>query len=263
VTTAFAHTISCMGTVVTFQVVGHEHDREAVIVRAEDWFHRVDAECSKFKNESDVMRVSRGAGRPVEVSPLVFECVQFALAIAAATGGAFDPTVGSPDATWRDVALDEAQRTITLKHPLVLDLGGVAKGLAIDLAAKELAPLENFAIYAGGDLFLAGTNAQGEPWSVGVQHPRSSDEIIEVLHLSDTAVCTSGDYERGAHIVEPRTGTPAAALASVTVVAPSAMVADALGTAAFVLGPADGAELLRSQGVRGLLITSAMERIET
>jgi thiamine biosynthesis lipoprotein len=206
------------------------------------------------------------------VSPLLFEVVQFAFAIAAASGGAFDPTLGADGASWRDIALDAEASTITLSRPIILDLGGVAKGLAVDLAARELAPLENFAVNAGGDLFLAGTNARGEPWAIGIQHPREPEQLIETLHLSNTAICTSGDYERGAHIVDPRgglaaiaprSGSPAAGLASVTVVAPSAMVADALGTAAFVLGPVDGAAFLRSQDVRGILFTNALERIDT
>jgi thiamine biosynthesis lipoprotein len=261
-----------MGTVVSFQVVGHEREREAAVSRAESWFQRIDSECSRFKPDSDVSRLATRVGEPVVVSPLFFEVVQFAVATAAASGGAFDPTLGADGASWRDVSLDTDARTITLARPIILDLGGVAKGLAVDLAAKELAPLENFSINAGGDLFLAGLNALGEPWAIGVQHPRDPEKLIETLHLSNTAVCTSGDYERGAHIVDPRgsasvgaeRGDPTtASLVSVTVIAPSAMVADALGTAAFVLGPGDGAAFLRSQDVRGILFTDALERIDT
>jgi thiamine biosynthesis lipoprotein len=81
--------------------------------------------------------------------------------------------------------------------------------------------------------------------------------------VSDKAVCTSGDYERGDHIVDPRAGTSPAAIASVTVVAPTAMLADALGTAAFVLGPVEGIGLLTRHGVEGLIVTAALERHET
>jgi thiamine biosynthesis lipoprotein len=259
----FERTVSSMGTVVSFKVVGHESEREAAVARAEGWFLRIDDECSRFKPESEVSRLAARAGEAVVVSPLLFEVVQFALAIAAASGGAFDPTLGADGASWRDIALDAEASTITLSRPIILDLGGVAKGLAVDLAARELAPLENFAVNAGGDLFLAGTNARGEPWAIGIQHPREPEQLIETLHLSNTAICTSGDYERGAHIMNPRSGAPAGGLLSVTVVAPSAMVADALGTAAFVLGPVDGAAFLRSQDVRGILFTNALERIDT
>jgi thiamine biosynthesis lipoprotein len=233
------------------------------VMRAEGWFQRIDDECSRFKPASDVSRLATRVGEPVVVSPLLFEVVQFAVAIAAASGGAFDPTLGADGASWRDVELDADASTVTLKRPIVLDLGGVAKGLAVDLAAKELAPLENFSINAGGDLFLAGANPRGEPWAIGIQHPRDKEKLIETLHVSNSAVCTSGDYERGAHIVNPRSGLPAGGLSSVTIVAPSAMVADALGTSAFVLGPVEGAAFLRAQDVTGILFTDALERIDT
>ena len=84
---------------------------------------------------------------------------------------------------------------MTLHRPLLLDLGAVAKGLAIDMAARELQPFENFAIDAGGDLYFGGCNAAGEPWSVGIRHPRG-DGLLDTLRVSDAAVCTSGDYER-------------------------------------------------------------------
>jgi hypothetical protein len=82
------------------------------------------------------------------------------------------------------VTLDPEQKTITLIRPLLLDLGAVAKGLAIDLAARELADFRNYAIDAGGDLFMAGHNAAGQPWSVGIRHPRRDGEIIERVRVS-------------------------------------------------------------------------------
>jgi thiamine biosynthesis lipoprotein len=171
--------------------------------------------------------------------------------------------------SWRDVRIDAQARTVTLCRPLVLDLGAVAKGLAVDVAARELAIFDNFAVDAGGDLYLAGHNADDRPWSVGIRHPREQS-LIETVQVSDTAVCTSGDYEKrspkdpGAHhIVDARTGETAAQLASVTVLAPTAMVADALATAAFALGPAQGASFLERHGVRGILFTPSLERIET
>ena len=290
------HRVALMGTVVTIQVVGHDADpgqraeRSAAVERAVDWFRTIEARCSRFDPESDVSRLARRVGVPVPVDDLLFEAIQFALAVAAESDGAFDPTIGAAmeargfnreyqsgatvrsglaaeGTSFRDVRVDHEKRTVTLLRPVLLDLGAVAKGLAVDTAARELAPFENFAIDAGGDLYLAGRNAKGEPWSVGIRHPRAEGELIETLHVSDAAVCTSGDYERrstdGHHIFDPRTGHSADACASVTVVADSAMVADALGTAAFVLGPERGIELLRKQGVRGLIFTTALKRFET
>ncbi len=148
-------------------------------------------------------------------------------------------------------------------RPLVLDLGAVAKGLAIDMAALELRKFRNFMIDAGGDLYLGGLNSVDLPWSVGIRHPRIDDQLIESIRVSGQAVCTSGDYERNRHILDPRTGTEVTGVASVTVVAPTAILADALATAAFVLGPVDGIALLDRMDVNGLIITPELERFAT
>ena len=122
---------------------------------------------------------------------------------------------------------------------------------------------------AGGDLYLGGLNEQGAPWSIGIRHPRNELELIASLRISNQAVCTSGDYERripsanAHHILDPRTGASARAVASATVVASGAMLADALATAAFVLGPEKGIELLNRMGVEGLILTPELERYET
>ena len=290
------HTVPAMGTVVTLQVVGHgatdaERDERADAVgRAVAWFDAVERACSRFDPTSDLMRLCASPGTPVAASALLFEAVQFAVAVAAESGGAYDPTVGAtmtdrgfdrayrtgqqvvpphadPAASWRDVEIDVEARTITLARPLVLDLGALAKGLAIDLAARELHSFDDFVIDAGGDLYASGRNAGGEPWRVGIRHPRVSGHVIESLAVSGAAVCTSGDYERrnavGHHLLDARTGLPAAEVASTTVIAPLAMVADALSTAAFVLGPAHGTALLDRHGAEGIWYSSSLERLAT
>lgn len=289
-----------MGTVVTVQVVGHgasrseQQEREAAVTRALHWFHEAETRCSRFDPGSEVNALCARVGEPVPVGDLLFEAIRFAVAVADETGGAFDPTVGahmeargfnreyrsgdavhvatgmSVAATYRDVAIDEARRTVTLHTPLVLDLGAVVKGLAIDLAARELEPFHDFAVDAGGDLYLGGCNAAGESWSVGIRNPRERERILARVAVRDAAVCTSGDYERPVpgdsgdhHIMDARAGTSARAIASATVIAPSAMVADALSTAAFVLGPVEGLALLQRHGLEGLLVTPALEEFAT
>ena len=281
-----------MGTLVTIHVVRPGTDD--AIERAFGWFREIEARCSRFDEQSELVQLTTRVGVPVPSSPILFEGVRFALAVAEDTDGAFDPTIGhrmeargfnredrtgrtvrtpiSPDGdvSYRDVRVDPERQTITLCRPLLLDLGAVAKGLAVDAAARELQPFEDFAIDAGGDLYLGGRNPEGALWSVGIRHPRIDGQLIDVLRVSDKAVCTSGDYERTVtgvdrehHIVNPRTGASPTGVASVTVVAPSAMVADALATAAFVLGPADGIMFLERHGVDGLIVTDALERSET
>lgn len=273
-----------MGTIVTIQIVRDDGGADAAIDRAFEWFRDIEARCTKFHEGSEVRRVCARVGVATPASPIVFEAVRFALAVAEDTGGAFDPT--TPTATesaagrvsgaasgvsesprYRDVEIDADARTITLHRPLTIDLGAVAKGLAVDAAARELRPFGDFAIDAGGDLYLGGRNPDGDRWTIGIRHPREDGAIIDRLRVSDAAVCTSGDYERPGHIVDrsraqapgPTTDSPI----SVTVVAPGAMLADALGTAAFVLGATEGLRLFERHGVEGLIVTAALEVFET
>lgn len=288
--------IAAMGTTVSVQVVSAGDARDRVQA-ALAWFPQVEAACSRFDPHSALRLLTQRVGVPVPVSPMLFEALAFAVAVADASGGAFDPTVGAlmeargfhtrwqdgrpvpagvprSSACWRDVELDANQRTVTLHRPMLLDLGAVAKGLAVDLAAAALADLEHFAIDAGGDLYCAGHNANGMPWTVGIQHPRDPGALLTAVTLTQAAVCTSGDYARrsalsttgGAedhHLHDPRTDATASTLVSASVIAPRAMVADALATAAFVLGPTDGLAFLQAQQVDGLLVTPSLDWIAT
>jgi len=290
----FVHSVALMDTVVSFHVPLRGATPDACkghIERGVAWFREIETTCSRFTPDSEVSRLATRVGEPVVVSDLLLQSVQFALDLAEDSGGAFDPTVGAAmeargfnveyksgnvvrsaaaatQVSYRDVAVDAAAKTITLGKPLMLDLGSVVKGLAIDLAARELAPLGDFLIDAGGDVYAAGLNEEGMPWAVGIRHPRKPGALIDTLRVSNSAVCTSGDYDRRGtkdtvHIMDPRTGDSATALASATVMAPSAMVADGLATAAFVLGPVEGISLLARNGALGFLITPDLKRFAT
>jgi thiamine biosynthesis lipoprotein len=282
-----------LGTVVTVTIVqpAGAEGASSAIDRAFRWFRDVEACCSRFDSESELMQLTRHVGFAVKASDLLFEAVRFALAVAEETDGAFDPTMGHvmeglgfnrehrtgvviatdlkapDDVSFRDVVCDADAKTVTLMRPLILDLGAVAKGLAIDMAVRELLPFRDFAIDAGGDLYLGGRNADGEAWSVGIRHPRADGRLIDVLRVSDKAVCTSGDYEKRSddahHILDPATRMSADRAASATVVADTAMLADAVATAAFVLGPSAGVELCESLGVEALIIDGNLTRHET
>lgn len=290
-----------MGTIVTIDVPRHAtvlpHASGAIeelVERAFGWFHEIERRCSRFDPDSELTRLTRRVGVATEVSPLLLDVLRFAVAVADETDGAFDPTVGAgmerrgfdiehrtrhritsargahADATYRNIEIDSDAGTVTLTKRLVLDLGAIAKGLAIDLAARELAPLEHFAIDAGGDLYLGGTRADGRPWSVGIRHPIADDVLLESVEATNQSVCTSGNYERrsetepaAGHIVDARSGAPCDAVASATVISASAMLADALATAAFVLGPEQGAALLTRHGVDGVLFAADLTRIAT
>jgi FAD:protein FMN transferase len=273
-----------MGTFVTIDLVGDNAD-PTTLDRAFGWFQAIEAACTRFDEDSELMRLCAQPGRALPVSDLLFEAVAFARAVAEDTNGAFDPTVGAlvtargidrehrsgrrvqagasdPAATYRDIVVDGKARTITLRRPLALDLGAVAKGLAVDAAARELRPSPDFAIDAGGDLFVSGRNHHGDRWSIGIRHPQRDGEVIETLRVSGQAVCTSGNYEK-THLIDPRCRDAADSAASVTVVAPTATLADALATAAFVLGPVGGIALLERHGVDGVIYDGRLERFAT
>jgi thiamine biosynthesis lipoprotein len=277
--TSHVFTSVSMDTGVTIQVVTGRARAlvEKDVHRALAWFDTVERICTRFDPNSEVMLLLEHVGEPVAVSTLLFEAIAFALDLARHTDGAFDPTIGAhmealglntnyrtgavvntgieaPAASFRDVNLDGHRRTIRLRRPLVLDLNAVAKGLAVDLAARELRDYASVCVEAGGDLYVRGHNLAGEAWRVGIQHPRAEDVLVETLHLTDTAVCTSGDYERRGHLVDARARQAPLDLASVTVVAPTAMAADGLSTAAMLLGLQRGTRFLERQGVGGLLV---------
>ena len=148
-----------------------------------------------------------------------------------------------------------------------LDLGGVAKGYAVDEAVRVLKEggIRSGIVNAGGDLRSFGLKPGGKRWKIGVQHPENPQEMSGVLEVGEISVATSGDYQRYFevddiryhHILDPATGYPArSGLKGTTVFAPDCATADALATAAFVLGPVKGIELLQKwEGAEGVLIT--------
>jgi thiamine biosynthesis lipoprotein len=179
-----------------------------------EWLRFVDATFSTYRADSEISRLGRGALRAASAHPYVREVLARCDGLRAATAGFFDIR-----ATGR------------------LDPSGFVKGWAIDRAAELLedAGARRFYINAGGDVLVRG----GESWRVGIQHPRDRRRLAGVVALGDGAVATSGAYERGAHIVDPRSGKPPSGLLSVTVVGPELGTADAYATAAFAMG-ADG-----------------------
>ncbi|MBY0491384.1 MAG: FAD:protein FMN transferase [Gemmatimonadaceae bacterium] len=286
---------AAMGTVFAVQLSDPTGSWEVDALRAEAHraltaVHDVERVCSRFDATSELRRLSDHIGEPVPGSPLLVELLALALAIAEASDGAFDPTVGaamlahgfdrhwrtdvavgdvgrvSPPrhGGWRDLTVDQARGTIRLDAAHQLDLGALAKGFAVDLVAAAIPHALSASIHAGGDVRCVGAHPEGRAWTIGVRSPTHTDRFAAVAHIADGAVCTSGDYERvnaaGVHhLLDPRTGHAATGFRSVSVVAPTAVVADGLATAAFVLGPARAADWLATQHVDALLIAPDAE----
>lgn len=179
--------------------------------RAFDHLRWVDTTFSTYVPDSEIARVGAGADPSPPVRAVLERCDD----LRRRTGGGFDV-----HATGR------------------LDPSGFVKGWALEGAAAILAEAgaRNLCLHAGGDVLVRGQRAPGHPWRVGIQHPLRRDRVAAVLAAHDLGVATSGAYERGAHIVDPRSGRPPEGVLSVTVAGPDLGTADAYATAAFAMG---------------------------
>jgi thiamine biosynthesis lipoprotein len=175
---------------------------------------------------------------------------------------------------YRKIELDEKRRRVRIGRDQKLGLGGIAKGYIVDqtVAVLKKAGLSSFLVRAGGDLYGAGKKPNGEPWVSGIQDPRGkSGQYFALVQLEDHAFSTAGDYARAYeyqgkryhHILDPKTGFPATRSRSVTVWARSALLADAVDDAVFILGPKEGLELVESLEGVGVVIVDADNRVWT
>jgi thiamine biosynthesis lipoprotein len=196
------------------------------------FLHAVDARFSTFRSDSEVSELN--AGRVVETSPLMREVLTRCSSLWEQTGGYFDAY-----ATGR------------------LDPSGFVKGWSAQAASNLLmaAGAVNHCVNAGGDVRVRGLNPAGEPWRVAVRHPFEPGKVCCVVRGVDLAVATSGVYERGHHVIDPFTGTPATGLRSVTVVGSDLGDADGLATAAVAMGPAGLAWLSTLDGYASAVVT--------
>jgi thiamine biosynthesis lipoprotein len=198
---------------------------------ARDSVERVDSLLSTFRDDSEVSRMNRGWGRGGRVSSTFAAVLGEALAVARASGGAFDPTKRD----WRGVVFDSMRGTVRLASGLDLDFGGIAKGYALDRAALALAGVADSALLDLGGQFLW-VSPRATRRIVGIADPDNSLRALAAVEMRGGSVSTSSQAEQSGHIVDPRTGRPAGRARSVTVLAPSGMAADAWSTAFFVLG---------------------------
>jgi len=213
------------------------------------WFRRVDDLFSTWRPDTEIMTIGRGELAAENASAEVIEVLDLCDRMRTESFGAFDIAFGARD--------PDAPR---------LDPSGVVKGWAIERAADLLgqAGARCFSINAGGDVVTRGRLAESAGWRVGIQHPWEPDRVAAVLQLDDAAVATSGLYERGEHVLDPRTGSPARELVSVTVVGPDAALADAYATATVALGATDGMNWLSTRaGYHGMAITQDQRVILT
>ncbi len=242
-------------------------------------FERINQLMSPYLATSELSLLNRDAAtRPVTIGSELYQLLQQAEQLAKLSDGAFDISFASvgfsydyrnkrkPSATelssqrqlinYQLIELQDNNQVKFAKTGVKIDLGGIAKGYAVEQAIGLLAKagIKHALVTAGGDTRLLG-DKRGRPWLVAIQHPRRQDGIVAQLPLSDSAVSTSGDYERffiedGVryhHILDPKSGQSPSGLISVTVLGPDTTRTDALATTLFIMGLQRGLAFIEQQ----------------
>jgi len=280
----FAHVIA---------VADNETVANASIEAAFERLRYIDETMSDYNPESELSQVNRDAfAKPVEINGHLFEVLSVAVEYSKKSSGAFDVTIGPVVDLWRKaeenkqkpteealaqakskvgyekLVLDGENKTVKFAvEGMRLDLGAIAKGYAIDMAVEAMKKSGAIGgmIDVGGDIRCFGKpKAYKKCWLIGLQDPTAEDILLK-LEMLDTAVATSGDYrrfvliedEKFSHIMNPQKGVSAGQFASVTIIAPTAVDADAMATAVSVMGQQKGMELVeRLAGIEAILISS-------
>ncbi len=273
-----------MGTIVRIDVCQDIDDKIQFyrsLKRAWQEMERIEEIFSVTNNESELSRLNSSQGG-MSVSYDLYDLMKKSIQLSRETKGAFDITVKPLLDLWQEgyrrkylpsskeiekvkevvgfqqVEFSENQ-TVSFKNTgMKIGMGAIAKGYAIDRVVQMIRAegIYDFLIDAGGDLFVSGKSCRGDLWRIGVRHPLKKEVTMERLHLTDQAVATSGNYERYfeiqderySHIIDPRSGYPVENNLSVTVMAPSALEADALATALSILSPEEGLSLIHRKG---------------
>jgi FAD:protein FMN transferase len=281
---------SMMGTSIEVEAFGGTADtRTAAIEEAFGAFAEVDRLMSNYRDDSELALINREAAQhAVVISEPMMSVLQAAQKVSAQSGGGFDVTIGPLVRLWgfhdkkphqptsdefaavrplidyRSLVLDATAHTVRLTKPSVeIDLGGIAKGFAVEVAANVLRRhgLAGF-VDAGGNQYLLGTPLGKATWTVGVKDPDRPDRLLGTITTPETSVSTSADYatfveingRKYGHILDPHTLQPSAAALSVTLLSRDGTMADAFSKAVFVAGPTAGLSLIDSiPGMSGLI----------
>jgi thiamine biosynthesis lipoprotein len=247
---------------------------------------RIEAKYSRYRPESLLSRVNAAAGvETVAIDEETERLLDYADACHRRSGGLFDATSGVLRRAWRfDEPRVPSEEELAPLRSLVgwerverqpgyvrlaergmeLDFGGFGKEYAVDCAARMLheSGIASAVVNLAGDVAVIGAQPGGEPWRVGVRHPRRADAAVAMIPVSSGALATSGDYERfievdgvrHCHVLDPRTGHAARGFQSVSVLAPSCLIAGSATTIAMLKGRDAGLAWLRSLGLPFLCV---------
>jgi FAD:protein FMN transferase len=281
-----------MGTAIRVELWSEDPQAaQAAIAAVMDEMHRIDRAMSPHKPDSELSRINRDAARmPVPLSTEMYRLLERSLEFSRLSDGAFDITFASvgnlydyregvePDAPafergraavgWTNLLLDPVSRSVRFaREGMRIDLGGFAKGYAVDNGAAILARrgITNAIVTAGGDSHILG-DRRGRPWTIAIRDPRREGGVVAVLPLEDTAISTSGDYERyferdgvrRHHVIDPRTGRSPDRIHSVTILAADGLTTEGLSKSLFVLGLERGMQLVETlSGVDAVVVDAA------
>jgi FAD:protein FMN transferase len=283
-----------MGSQITISLSKDSPEIQAALRQIRSWYQRCEKTLSRFLATSELSRLNEQSGQSVTVSPLLGSVLRAALRGANQTGGLVSPTLlealesagydrsfekinptnipnrpapaSSGLDTWRSIQLEVCDRQYKVRVPpgLRLELGGFAKGWAADRSAHRLGRIAPALVNAGGDIAVSGPSADGLPWQVGIGRPEDPSRQLAVLPLLRGGVATSGrNYRRWKldgrelhHLIDPRTGLPAATdVVTASVIAPSALQAEIGAKAVFILGSRVGLEWLAARPrLAGILV---------
>jgi thiamine biosynthesis lipoprotein len=283
-------TFEAMGSRIEVVMDNGERETSSALESVPQWFEAWESALSRFRPESELSRLQGRSGDHLAASPTLCAVLAESIRAAEYTDGLVTPlvldalqaagyegsfeeidfspapdprrTVRIPD--WRNLHSDPTNGTLDLPAGSHLDLGGIAKGWAADRAAAVLGRRGPALIDAGGDISVSGPRADGSSWPIGVGNPFAPSESLLLIALSAGGVATSGrDYRRWIqsgkmrhHIIDPRTGEPAATdVLTATVIAPNARLAEAGAKAALILGSRAGIEWInRHAELAGMLV---------
>ena len=275
--------VTLMGSVFDISII--EKDSLMANQRIDEVYKEIDRIenlISEWRPQTQISQVNREAGiRPVKVDAEVFELTKRAIAYSKMSNGAFDISIMAMDRIWKfdgsmttmptpaavqqsivnvgyqDIVLDSVASTIFLrKVGMKIGFGSIGKGYAADRGRTLMQEkhVKGGIVNASGDLATWGKQPNGKAWTVGITNPFNNVKLIKVLKLKESAVATSGSYEKYAeidgkrysHIINPKTGYPASGLTSVTIYGPSAEFCNALSTSVMVLGKEAGIALVKA-----------------
>ncbi len=293
--------LKLMGNRFEFTVIAeNEQEGTSAIDAAIEEVRRIEYLLTTFSDLSQTNLINKHAGlNPVKVDEEVISLIERSIRISEITDGAFDITYGSIDkrlwnfdmgmtalpdeATalasvglidYRNVILNNKKSTVFLKNKgMRIGFGGIGKGYAADKAKLVLQNLgiKSGIVNAAGDLTTWGTQITGHPWTVGIADPEQTNRPFSSLKISDMAIATSGSYEkyitingkRYSHTIDPKTGLPVSGVKSVSIICPSAELADALATPVVVMGVKIGLELINQIKQVACIVIDDNDRVHT